>query len=206
MRDWLFSAVTLQRTRNSDMLSIVVSNVLRTFPETEPIFKRCISSRHYHRHPLFPILVIADSALEDYLNIYDDILEELSDKGHPPLPCHQHAEPVLNPEDPAARLAYITGRRERLNYLSGDLKGFHASVRNLLTLPDGANVEPGSPQSPSGQSAVQTIPMLPLDSMLYYLVSASGDILERMSTTDTRLQHAFLVVRLRGGQTRLRLF
>lgn len=184
------------------MLSIIVSNAQRTFHGTEPIFKRYISSRHYHRHPFFPILLIADSALEDYREMHEDVLVELWDNDQL-LPSHQHSEPVLDPDDPAAGLVHITGQRERLNYLSGDLKGFHASVRNLLTLHDGTNVEPGSPQSLSGQSAVQTIPMLPLDSMLHYLFSASGDVLERMLTTDTRLQHAFLVVRLRGGQTRL---
>ena len=76
------------------MLSIIVSNAQRTFHETEPISKRYISSRHYHRHPLFPILLIADSALEDYREMYEDILVELWDNDHPLVPSHQHGEPV----------------------------------------------------------------------------------------------------------------
>jgi hypothetical protein len=78
MRDWLFSVVTLQRTRNNDILSIIVSNSgnEKKHSSIELVFQRYISSKIYLRHSLFPILLIADATLEDYRDMYDRFLTQ----------------------------------------------------------------------------------------------------------------------------------
>lgn len=196
MSDWLFSAVTLRRTRNNDLLSIIVSDNQDKHSKIEPVLNRYISSSSYHRHSLFPILLIADAALEDYRDISililphsrikDPLLDFIFQTGG--------SQGVVYQQDPAAGLADITSRTERLTRLSGNLKAFHASVRDLLNLHDERNMNPGLLHSLAPQAGGQAIPISPLGPMLQYLVSASGDILERITTTDTRLQSLFLAV------------
>jgi hypothetical protein len=210
MRDWLFSAVTLRRTRHNDILSIIVSGNQHKYSNIEPFIERYVSSKAYHLHPLFPMLLIADAALEDYRDISDRILTHSEDLHHSLGIPFQHGGPRVRQHyqrDPAAGLADIASERERLTRLSGDLKAFHASLRNLLSLQDGrdgSNEDTGSLQSISTQSGGRAIP--PLSPMLQYLVSASGDILERITATDTRLQFLFPVVSSCGAQSPMSAF
>jgi hypothetical protein len=154
LRDWLFFAVTMQRTRNNDILSIIVSENRLKNSSIEPVLKRYISSKIYHRHPLFTIFLVADAALEDYRDASSDLLRqsEIADSVVDDIP--QHGIKGFW-KDPTAFLVDIKFRRTRLTRLSGDLKAFHASLRNLLNLFDRRDMNPGSLQSFSTQGGAQ---------------------------------------------------
>jgi hypothetical protein len=193
MRDWLFSVVTMQRTRNNDMLSIIVSDKYK-YSNAGSVLQQYILSRTHHRHPLFPIALIANAALEDYAEISEQASARLTTNGRLPDTTDQ--------QDPTAGLAGIAGQRERLTRVTGQFKAFDTSVRNLLTLHDGKDASSRdliSLQSLPAQAGGKAIPD-PLSLMLQYIVGAMGDILERTAATDTRLQTAFLVVRIRDAQ------
>jgi hypothetical protein len=102
-----------------------------------------------------------------------------------------------NQKGPAASLTAITKQREKLARLSGNLKALHASARNLLTLHDGRNIDPGS---------LQLISVPSLSSMMQYLVNTSGDVLETIPVIDTTFQNAFIIVRFRDGENLIPLF
>jgi hypothetical protein len=200
MCDSLFSAVTLKRTGTNDLLSIIVSGNKHKYEYSnmEPVLERYISSKFFHRHPLFPICLIADAALEDYRVVSNDVLARSRDLDRFFGITFQNRAifgDTSYEEDPAAGLANIAGERESLARLSGDLKTFCASLQNLLNLYDesnGSSGNSGSPQSVSAQVGGQLITSL--SSMLQYLISASGDILEEITTTDTGLQTLFPLV------------
>ena len=197
--DARFSVATLQRTPNDDILSIVVYNDSQTC--FDDVVKRYTSSKVYCRHPLLPILLVADAALEDYRDSPERMLVNASS-----VTSVSRLLDARVVHTSAARLNTITFQRERLTRLSGDLKAFHASVRNLLTLHDGRNVDPGSLQCLSSQSGGQLVPIPSLGSMIPYLVHASGDILEVIPVIDTNFQNAFIIVRFRDGENRIPLF
>lgn len=143
--------------------------------------ERYTSSKAYYRHPLFPILLIADAALEDYRDIADRFVTLSSDM-----------RLTLGLKN---GLANITVQRDKVARLSGDLKTFHASLQSLLDLRDeknGSAGDPGSPRSVATQARGQML--TPLSSIMQYLVSASGDILETTTAIDTKLQFLFPVV------------
>jgi hypothetical protein len=201
MCDWEFSAVTMQRTQNNDMLTIVVCDNSHIYSTVEPLLKRYMLSKAYHRHPLLPILLIADAALEDYRDGLDDLISQ-SESTIRVVDAILQQELSLYQRELTVQLAAITGRRERLSHVAAFLRAFHSSLRNLLNLHDGSDalkVTPGSLQSPSTPAGDQVIPIPPLDSMLQYLISASGDMLERSTAGDTILQTSFIVVRIRDG-------
>jgi hypothetical protein len=187
MCDPMFSAVTLQRTTNKEILSIIVSGDKSNFSHMAPLTSRYISSKPYHCCPLFPILFVADAALDDYRNLLDDILSISKEMS---LGTH-----VINfhPEDFLARIMS----------LRGDLNAFHASVLNVLNLNDGRDAS--ILQSPATQAGGQVIPIPSLDSMLRYLVSAAEDILVRSTVTDTILQNASFAVCIRYREPRVSL-
>ena len=197
--DARFSVATLQRTPNDDILSIVVYNDSQTC--FDDVVKRYTSSKVYCRHPLLPILLVADAALEDYRNSLERTLVNASS-----VKSVSRLLDARVVHASTARLNAITFQRERLTRLSGDLKAFHASVRNLLSLHDGRNVDPGSLQCLSSQSGGQLVPIPSLGSMIPYLVHASGDILEVIPVIDTNFQNAFIIVRFRDGENRIPLF
>jgi hypothetical protein len=201
MCDPLVSAITLERKQENDILSIIIVDYQRRYASIQYVVKRYISSKSYHRHPLFPILLIADAALEDYRDILESICAKSTLRGH--LLKESGMIDFRNLQDTAFDLAYITFQREELTCFGGNLRAFHASVRNLMNLHDGRDVlvgGHGSLQSLSTQAGGQLIPLPLLHSTLQHLVSASGDILETVTSTDARLQHAFLVVRTCDGQ------
>jgi hypothetical protein len=198
MRDWLFSAVTLQRTRNNDILGIIVIGNQYKHNNIEAVLKRYVSSKTYYRHPLYPILLIADAALEDYRDIIELAVFQSQTTMRLSDVIFQQGLRV-NQKDLTTELADTTGRRERLTHLLGMMKAFQASVRNLLNLHDGSDAPSGDPgllQSPSTQAGGQVVSIPPLTSMLQCIISASGDILERITVADTVLQNSFLVVRI----------
>lgn len=199
MSDALFSAVTLQKAGNNHLLSIIVSGNMHKYSNIEPVTKRYISSKTYHRHPLFPICLIADAALEDYRRFFNGILAKISNGGQV-YTVDQHSMPILDLHNPAIGLAYVTAQRQLLNEVTSDLKAFHVSARDLLVFHRGRNVDPGSLQSHPGQSGTQAMPSPSLDSMLQYLVRTSEDSLDKMTSADTRLQHLFLAVRVCDGR------
>lgn len=200
MCDPLLPVVTLHRERNNDILSIIVSGNQHRYSNVEPVVKRYISSKTYHRHSLFPILLIADAALEDYRALLARRQGQQRENNRILNVAFIPGGPVLDRQD---SLVHITRQREQLTRISGNLKTFNGCIRNLLNLHDRSDHSSGTNgplQTPSGQSGGQTTPIPSLDSMLQYLVSASGEILEKVAVLDMRLQNTFLVVRTRDRE------
>jgi hypothetical protein len=197
MCDGLFSAVTLERTQDNDILSMIFIGNQFEYSKIERLMKQFISSRHYHRHPLFPITLLANSALEDYQELLKLVSFELTSKDGIVEFTDHFGMPVQNHEDPAAGLADIANSREQVTSFRGEFNAFHASVRNVLTLHDGKDASSrdlSSLQSLSTQAGGQAIPIPPLSSTLQYIVSAMGNILEQLAVNEAKLQFTFLVV------------
>jgi hypothetical protein len=181
MCDWQFYAVSLQRTQNNDIISILISDLEHTYSNVEPLMNRYISSKAYCRHPLFPILLGADASLENYRDRSDHILalsEDLHDTFGVSFRHGGSKVPQNYQRDIAADLADIASERERLARILGGLKAFHASVQNLLHFNDGMSVNPS------------------LTSMLQCLISGSGEMLDKITATDARFGFLFFVVRI----------
>jgi hypothetical protein len=209
--DTRFSAVTLERTQNNDILSIIMVRSQHRYTHMELLMKRYISAKTYHRHLLFPVLLIADAALEDYRMSFEGAVNGPAAEGHDFLDLLNVGAEGLHRDqrDFAADLARITVQREQLTRSLGDVKAFNASVRNLLNDIDGryaSSVGPGLLRSPSAQARGQSAPIPLTDSTLQRLVLASGDLLVRLASTDARLQNSFLVVSIRDGQGRIPRF
>jgi hypothetical protein len=208
MHDWLFHGVTLQITRNDDLLSIIVSSggKAKTYANIKLFTHRYISSKFYSRHSLFPILLFADAALENYRDAINNHLAQSWEDSRLLGEFNKHNRLSTGQQDSAAKLTWVARQREQVTQVSCDLKDFHASVRNLLNLHDGSAASSGPPAPPqpiSDQYGGQTIPILSLVSMGQYLVSSSSDILEKVAGIDIKLQNNFLVVRFRDPQDRI---
>lgn len=195
MRDWHFSAVTLQRDQDNTLLGIIISSDDTKYTKVEKIIERLLKSTQLASHPLLPIIVAADGAVEDYRVLSDELLVNSEDVHHSlGLPFKHTGSRRLkhSSKDPARSLVDLSIERERLIRLSGDIKAFNASIQSLRTHNHRA-------ANPIKHGVLSGAVLAEIDqdvkSMLDYLSAASHDISERVVATDTRLQMLFAVVR-----------
>ena len=194
IRDWHFSAMTLQRDEDNSILGIIITGDDLKYSNINEITNRIVKSAHLCQHPLFPIVVAADGALEDYRELSDELLVNSEDVHHSlGLPFKYEGARRLKhvSQDPATSLTNLINERERLIRLAGDTKAFYASTKTLLDLKHTA-----SSVSMSGVSAGKSTSEIndSIEAMLEYLVAASQDILERVAATDARMQMLFASV------------